>query len=205
MLSGVRTAVSGALLALAAAVCMVLYGPVSVASAHAELLASNPAAGATVAAPPAAVTLTFSDEIDPKFVRVAVTTPAGEATAPVTTSGPTVSIAVPGRGPGAYRVTYRVVSADGHPISGRLDYTVAGTPTSSAPASSSGTTDAASPSATVSPPASSAPTAEALGAAGPAADDTTSSSRTLIGALVAAAVMAALVLVGASRWRAGRR
>jgi methionine-rich copper-binding protein CopC len=128
-----RAALAGSALVMTAAVTLVLFGPVPMASAHAGLIASDPADGATLNAPVPTVSLTFSDPIDARFVKVAVTVPAGAVPASasaVTTSGPTVSIVIPGTAPGAYRVVYRVVSADGHPVSGTLSYAVAGSPAS---------------------------------------------------------------------------
>ena len=62
--------------------------------------------------------------------------------------GRTVDVRLPHGGPGAYTVVYRVVSKDGHPVSGRVSFTVAGgavatdggtfvpvTPSASAPSS----------------------------------------------------------------------
>jgi hypothetical protein len=115
--------------ALALAGVAVLAGPATSSWAHAELISSSPADGVSLAALPAAATLTFTDEIDATFVRAAVTTPSGTGTVTATTQGVTVTVPLPAAGPGAYRLVYRVVSADGHPISGELRFTVVGTPT----------------------------------------------------------------------------
>lgn len=161
-MNAVRTVRAG-LGALVLAGLMLLAGPVAPTWAHAELISSNPADGATVAAAPASATLTFTDEIDAQFVRAAVTTPGGTGTVQATTDRQTVTIPITSAGPGAYSIVYRVVSADGHPISGQLAFTVAGTPTGS-PASS-----ASPPSASASASASAAPGGAAVTASGPAA------------------------------------
>ena len=196
MLRGVRAAGSAAVLAVVAALCVVVYGPVPMAQAHAQLIASDPVADAQLAAVPTAVTLTFSDEINGQFVRVAMTTPAGPVAATATTAGQKVSVPVPGRGPGGYRVTYRVVSSDGHPVSGALAFTVTGTPTATASPTASPTdtvsptaSPTASPTTTVSPSASAAAVPDPLGSSGGGGDSST-------GLLAAAAVAAAAALVG---------
>jgi methionine-rich copper-binding protein CopC len=96
---------------------------------HAELVSSTPADGATLATAPASATLTFTDAIATEFVRVAVTSPVGARTVQAAPQGHTVTVPITSVGPGPYRVAYRVVSADGHPVSGAITFTVSGTPT----------------------------------------------------------------------------
>jgi len=157
---------------------ILLIGPVAPTWAHAEIISSNPADGATLPSVPASVSLTFTDEIDPQFVRTAVSTPAGTTTAQATTAKQVVTIPVTSAGPGAYKVLYRVVSADGHPISGQLQFTVAGTPTATAPATT-GASSASSPSVA------------------PAADSTSGSGSSSTWLLLAAVVLAVLAGAGA--------
>jgi copper resistance protein C len=126
---------------------VLLIGPVAPSWAHAEIISSNPADGSTVSSVPASVTLTFTDEIDQQFVRTAVTTPAGSGVVQSTAVRQTVTVPVSSAGPGAYKVLYRVVSADGHPISGQLRFTVAGTPTATPPSTSAATSASSSPAA----------------------------------------------------------
>ncbi len=95
------------------------------AQAHAALVSTTPQQGATLAAAPKQVVLTFSDPLDPKLVRVAFTGPQRPTAPEATTSGNRVQVPLPDQGPGAYQLSYRVVSADGHPVSGRLRFTVA--------------------------------------------------------------------------------
>ncbi|MFJ2213646.1 copper resistance CopC family protein [Streptomyces sp. NPDC101062] len=111
------------------------------AAAHTELVSSSPASAATLGRPPERVTLTFSDEMTRKYAKVSVTasgtTSDGSASDTPQVSGRVVSLALrPGAPGGRYTVGYRVVSADGHPVSGSYTFTVeaAGTPTASAPA-----------------------------------------------------------------------
>jgi methionine-rich copper-binding protein CopC len=125
------------------------------AAAHAELLASSPAANASLAAAPATVSLTFDEPvtladnpievIGPGNVTWQVGTPtiAGAVVrAPVTASGPA----------GAYTLVYRVVSDDGDAVSGSVRFTLtAAAPTESpapAPATSAAPTASAEPTRT---------------------------------------------------------
>jgi methionine-rich copper-binding protein CopC len=102
------------------------------AFAHSRLVSSDPAEGANLDTGPTQVSLTFNEDMPPGFDAVVVIGPDGAAwqTGEVTTSGPTVSIAVAPLGPaGRYQVGYRVVSGDGHPVQGSTSFllTKAGT------------------------------------------------------------------------------
>lgn len=95
------------------------------ASAHASLVGSDPADGATIAAAPSALTFSFNENIaSPAYV--AVTAPDGskievsEVTA--VDKEVTATLADPDQR-GRYTATFRVVSADGHPVEGLIDYT----------------------------------------------------------------------------------
>ncbi|RFU20643.1 copper resistance CopC family protein [Geodermatophilus marinus] len=109
------------------------------ALAHTGLQSSTPTGGETLTAAPDAVTLTFSSAVASKFAQIAVTGPDGESatSGEVTIDGAMVSQPVNTSGAGAYVVAYRVVSDDGHPVSGQLTFTLTGTggaATESAPA-----------------------------------------------------------------------
>lgn len=95
------------------------------ASAHDELVSASPRDGSTVPAP-AQVVLRFSDVVLPGFSRMVLTRPDGTTVAtPVTVVGPRVTGRLPASlAPGGYTVTWRVSSADGHPVSGELGFTV---------------------------------------------------------------------------------
>lgn len=105
----------------------------SPAHAHDELLGSDPAADATLDALPAQLALTFSAEIadDAGASVVEVTDDAG---ASLVDGAPTVQDNVltqplAGETSGTVKVLWKVVSSDGHPISGEFSFTVTGTPT----------------------------------------------------------------------------
>lgn len=98
----------------------------SPAGAHADLLSTDPADGSSLSAPPAQVSLTFSEALVPETVNVAVSNAMGplQAIEP-RTQGDTVTVPWPAEvGDGDYTVAYRVVSEDGHPIEGQFAFTV---------------------------------------------------------------------------------
>lgn len=109
---------------LVAALSVFAFAP---ASAHDQLVSSNPEDGSTVDQQPEWIEMTFSGEIqqvgsEVKVVIDGKNVSAGELTA----DGKKVSVALPDNlKPGDYKVTWRVVSQDGHPISGDFDFTIA--------------------------------------------------------------------------------
>ncbi|MFI5611225.1 copper resistance protein CopC [Amycolatopsis sp. NPDC051903] len=124
-----------ALLALAIT-GVALLGTATPALAHNVLISSDPANGASVAAGPAKVTLTFDQYVQNADVnQIAVTGPDGNqwAEGPVTVENNVISAPLRPLGPvGKYTVGYRILSADGHPVSGEIPFTLtkagAGTP-----------------------------------------------------------------------------
>ncbi|MEV4709788.1 copper resistance protein CopC [Micromonospora sp. NPDC049374] len=112
---------------LLVAVVALLLVPASPASAHAVLSSSSPAASAVVPAAPAEVVLTFSETVRKVPDRIRVIAPDGSRAdqGEPTFAGSVVNIPVDtGRGNGTYLVTYRVISADSHPVSGAFTYSV---------------------------------------------------------------------------------
>jgi copper resistance protein C len=168
------------------------------AAAHNELIGSDPADEATLDTAPTQVVLEFDQPVQTDFGLVAVLDATGvhhEQGGPEVV-GSTVTQALGALEAGTYEISYRVGSADGHPITGTLTFTVAGT--QSTPAA---TPEVSSGSAEPSPSASdphegmdhgdhASPTAEPV--------DTTDAGGTsplLLGAggVAAAAVLAAVV------------
>jgi copper resistance protein C len=101
----------------------------SVVQAHAGLTSSNPEDGSTLSAPPTVIDLTFNEELLPDTVEIAVTTEAAGLIAGVefTTAGPSVQVTWPQDLPDdTYQVAYRVVSNDGHPITGAITFSYTG-------------------------------------------------------------------------------
>jgi copper transport protein len=89
------------------------------AYAHASLLKAVPADGAVMPVPPATLTLTFNEPVSPLLMRLIG--PDGEPIAPgaVVAENTTVTIsALPSLRPGTHVLSWRVISADGHPVGG---------------------------------------------------------------------------------------
>ncbi len=115
-------------LAAGTAVFFVLAGT-SAAHAHASLVSSNPEDGSALSMPPTSVELTFNEELLPDTVEIAVTTEAAGLITGIefTTVGPTVQVPWPQNLPNdTYKVAYRVVSNDGHPITGSISFSYTG-------------------------------------------------------------------------------
>jgi copper resistance protein C len=127
-----RTARRAGLVAGAALGLALVAAP---AAAHTVLIGSTPADKATVATAPAQVVLEFNQPVQPDFGRVAVLDAAGRHHEQGGTEivGSIVTQDVGALGAGSYEITYRVNATDGHPITGTLTFTVAGTATTSEP------------------------------------------------------------------------
>ncbi|WP_298181342.1 copper resistance CopC family protein [Saccharomonospora sp.] len=111
------------------------------ASAHNVLISSSPAEGEELDTAPTEVVLTFDQPVqDADVNEIAVTGPNGDqwAEGTVEVDGPTVSAPLRPLGPaGEYVIGYRVLSADGHPVSAEIRFTL----TSPGPGQASGTAD----------------------------------------------------------------
>jgi len=116
------------LLLSAALAGLALIGVATPAYAHDVLTGSTPADGASVAVGPSEVTLTFNAPVQFGANRLTVTGPDGQqwqTTDNATVDGDSVSTTVAPLGPaGEYTVGYRIISADGHPVSGEVTFTL---------------------------------------------------------------------------------
>ncbi|MFH5228174.1 copper resistance CopC family protein [Antrihabitans spumae] len=113
------------ILVIFAAAFLALFGSAGVAGAHSELESSDPAAGGEFEAPLTAVTLVFNQQIEPSFAALTVTGIDGiqwAAEGPVVEQARVRAEVGDGIPPGRYTVAYRVVSEDGHPISGSYEF-----------------------------------------------------------------------------------
>ncbi|WP_262282214.1 copper resistance CopC family protein [Micromonospora sp. MA102] len=172
-------------LGVVAAVSVLL--PAAPAAAHNSLTGSDPKNGARLATAPKRVEFRFLASPAPATTKITITGPdnvpaAGGAP---TFAGNRVSVPFTPGAAGLYIVAYRVGSADGHPISGEIRFTLT-TGTAAAPPS---TTPAATSAAPSTPPTTSAvsPT--------PAADEAEDDGGT--GWLWAAGAAVVLVALGA--------
>jgi methionine-rich copper-binding protein CopC len=150
------------------------------ASAHASLVGATPAPGSTVRVAPTTVTLRFDENVRTPSV-VIVTGPDGRRAdhGRATIVDNTVTVAVSVSGSGRYRVAYRVISADGHPVAAETSFTYHGTGAAAAPTTPSG--------------------ASASPAAAPADHGSSGNPWVLGGVLAALLVAGALLLAGRRR------
>jgi copper transport protein len=118
----------------------------SPAAAHAELVDVAPANGAQLTRPPTAVRMTFTESVNlvDNGIRLVDHVGATVRTPDPTVDGRTVNWPMPADLPeGPYVVTWRVVSTDGHPISGAFSFgigTAAAVPGSTTSTGTTGTT-----------------------------------------------------------------
>lgn len=101
-------------------IALLVLVPASPAQAHATLVDSDPAEGAVLTAAPEEISLTFSESIALAPGGVQVYDATGETVASSAgTDGATLSVVLEEAvGDGTLIVSWRVVSGDGHPISG---------------------------------------------------------------------------------------
>jgi methionine-rich copper-binding protein CopC len=112
-------------------------------TAHVELITSSPPAGANLASPPAEVTITFDDELNPDESSFTVT---GGGSAQVGAGG--VDLTVVDRNvmagpititePGIYTVIYTAAGVDGHEVAGIFSFGYLATAAIPAPTSDDG-------------------------------------------------------------------
>jgi hypothetical protein len=107
------------------------------ALAHTRLVSSTPASGVPAQAP-GEISLDFTDPVQPGLSTVSVTGEDGQQRAAGTpTAGGdddasvTQALVAP-LDPGTYRVAYRVLAADGHPVTGSFEVTVVAAPSPTA-------------------------------------------------------------------------
>jgi copper resistance protein C len=96
------------------------------ATAHAFLDHAEPRVGNTVATAPHEVTLWFTQKLESAFSRITVSDAAGKRVdvGKARVSGNQMSIALRATGPGAYHVTWHVLSADTHTTDGNFSFNV---------------------------------------------------------------------------------
>ncbi|BBH66345.1 hypothetical protein ACTI_30300 [Actinoplanes sp. OR16] len=128
------------MLAVLAGLLLGFFGTLLAATpalAHAVLSGSDPGNGTIVPDAPNRVTLTFSESVQLVPGKIRVIAPDGSQAdqGDPTVSGAEVTIPLrSGGGRGTYLVSYRVISADSHPVAGTITYSVgaASTPPSAA-------------------------------------------------------------------------
>lgn len=177
MTRALGAALAGLLLFAATGLGATLLAPA--ASAHSDLVSSDPEDGARLDRAPKEIVLTFNEPLLPDFVRVIVTNPDGEIGDLIVTGvdGATAVAKWPQNlVPGDWTVTYRVVSQDGHPVEGSIDFSYTDEPPSPSPSPSptpTATTSAPDPTTAPAPDPTTAPAPEPTTA--PAPEPTTAS------------------------------
>jgi copper resistance protein C len=112
-----------------AVVLIAALGPA--AHAHAFLDHASPAVGSAVPAAPQAVTLWFTQDLEPAFSAVTVTNAAGQrvdlGNGHIPPGSPAeLQIGLKALPPGTYTVSWHVVSVDTHPTEGTFTFDVGG-------------------------------------------------------------------------------
>ncbi|PFG18832.1 copper resistance CopC family protein [Serinibacter salmoneus] len=93
--------------------------------AHDQLIASTPAAGEALPTPPAEVVLTMSgDALDIGTTVMVTDLDGADHAGAITIAGPDVRVEVADLEDGFYDVRWRIVSSDGHPVSGVVPFSV---------------------------------------------------------------------------------
>jgi copper transport protein len=175
-----RRHVAGSLVRGVAAAALGLFVAVALpggaASAHNSFVSSDPADGDTLDAAPFEISIVFENAVPLDTASATVIDDSGTRTEINTlrhgASGDTeIIVDLPPLGPGEVTVRWRLVSSDGHVISERIEFTVAGAspdtaaPVTTEPATTGGASD------TTSPPIVSDPTDRADGRDGSSTPD----------------------------------
>ena len=173
-------------IALAATTAMVFLLSVLMAptaSAHADLQVSTPEDGESLEIAPEEIRLTFSEELFEELVEISILDATGDLYSTIEveqTPPPGTDVIFPWptqTPPGEYSIAYRVVSADGHPVTGTISFSYAATAPQSSPSDSAPepTPSDSTPSAESSTPSAS-PAAPSPTASSPSPSSATESS-----------------------------
>ncbi len=110
----------------------------SLAAVHATLVSSEPAANSRLPSSPPRVRLVYSEPVEGNLAKVTIHPAAGAPIVLRAGADPrdvhAVVAPIDSLGPGSYRVDWRVVSADGHPVDGTFRFAVGDTTLGTQPA-----------------------------------------------------------------------
>jgi copper transport protein len=107
------------------AALLAAFAPASPASAHASLVKAVPADGAVLPLAPPALTLTFNEPVSPLAIRLIGPDGAQASPAAVVAEDATVTITPPpGLQQGTHVLSWRVISADSHPVGGAFIFSI---------------------------------------------------------------------------------
>jgi len=120
-MGGVRRVVVGVLAAV-----LIVLGTGAPAWAHNAFAGSTPKDGEILNQVPATVNLKFLQKLVPANITVTLVDPAGASVISGTPAfdGPTVLIPLRATVAGVYTATYAVQSTDGHPVTGKITFTL---------------------------------------------------------------------------------
>ena len=189
-------------LTLAAVAAVALLAPS--ASAHSELKSSNPAQGQVVPEVPDQVELNFNQQIAPEFAAVALGPRKGCASSPleVSVQGATVTATVTDETAkedqsGRWQLSYRVTSADGHPIEGSIDFVVRPPKPQPAESPTDSSTDSSMPPVTTEagPPSSTGSGSSSAENPRTTASDSSWTSTLVLGSIALVVTVSALVFL----------
>jgi copper transport protein len=110
---------------IAVAVITVALNPARQAAAHASLQSTLPADGVTVPNAPKTFTLEFNEPVSPLVMRLVRPNGQISTLTDVSAQNKTVAVVAPEMAElGSYVLSWRVVSADGHPVGGVVSFSV---------------------------------------------------------------------------------
>lgn len=105
----------------------------SMAFAHASLVASEPADQSVLSVTPKMLTLTFNEPVEPLTIRLIGSDGRASEITQIARSGSALILTIPSEPEkGAYVLSWRMISADGHPVGGAVTFWI-GTRGSAAP------------------------------------------------------------------------
>lgn len=105
------------------AIAVAAYAPAALA--HASLVASDPVDGSVVASAPAMLSLSFNEPVEPTAIKIFDGAGAVAAVGQIGRNGTSLILTPPAAlREGAHVLSWRVVSADGHPVGGSLTFWV---------------------------------------------------------------------------------
>jgi copper transport protein len=126
---------------IAVAAISLALDPAKQAVAHASLLSTTPADGVTIPTAPKAFTLEFNEPVSPLVMRLVRPNGQTAALTNITAQNNKVAIAAPEMIElGSYVLSWRVVSADGHPVGGVVSFAVGHQSSAVAPPKAEGAT-----------------------------------------------------------------
>jgi copper transport protein len=119
------------------AALLLLLGVCTGAFAHASLVATEPRDGSMLAQAPKTVQLRFNEPVTPAVIRLIDSDGTIRVDAVVRAVDETIDVTLPDGLPrGAQVVSYRVISADGHPVAGSMMFSVGMGKSAAVPAAS---------------------------------------------------------------------